>query len=101
MLVTYHQLVIIKFMEKREKSSFHVGYVKGITPFTFVPIWMKPKELDNRPTSLQQFPSRYMKISLNPSLVDELTDQNQPSVETTLSERNPMSLYPTQINRPR
>ena len=38
MLVTHHQLVVVKFMERRVKLSFLIGYAKGITPFTFVPI---------------------------------------------------------------
>ncbi len=41
MLVTNHQLVIIRFSKRRVKASFHVVYVKGIIPFTFSLIWMK------------------------------------------------------------
>lgn len=44
MLVTQIQLVLVNFMERREMLGFHVGYVKGTIPFTFVPFWMKPKE---------------------------------------------------------
>ena len=44
------------------------------------------KVLDNRPVSPQQLPSRNKKLSLNPSLVNKPTDQNQLSVKTTLSE---------------
>ena len=40
--------------------------------------------LDNRPASLRQLPSGYKKLSLNPSLGDESTALNQPSVKTTL-----------------
>ena len=68
------------------KLSFPVGYVKGITPFTFVYLDEAKKVLDNHPASPQRLPSGYRKISLNPSLVVEPTDQNQLSVESTLSE---------------
>ena len=77
--MTHYQLVIVKFMERRVKLSFPVGYVKGIIPFTFFPIWMKPKKCWIIVLLLRS------DFHL-PSLVDKVTDPNQPSVEPTLSE---------------
>ena len=51
---------------------------------------------DNRLTSPQRLPSGYKKLSLNPSLVDEPTDQNQPSVKTTLLESEQYESLPDQ-----
>ena len=67
------------------KISFPARYVKGITPFTFVYLDEAKEVLDNYPASPQQLPSGYKLLFLNPSLVDDLTDQNQLSIKPTLS----------------
>ena len=43
-----------------------------------------------------RLPSGYRRLSLNPSLVDEMTDPNQPSVKPTLSECESHESIPNQ-----
>ena len=72
---------------KKGKVKFPCRLCEGNHPIHLCPYQDEAKKvLDNHPDSPQRLPSGYRKLSINPSLVDELTDQNQPSVEPTLSE---------------
>jgi len=72
---------------KKGKVKFPCRLCEGNHPIHLCPYLDEAKRvLDNHLASSQRLPSDYRKLSLNPSLVDEFTNQNQPSVETTLSE---------------
>ena len=69
------------------KVKFPCRLCEGNHPIHLCPYLDEAKRgLDNCPASPQRLPSSYRKLSLNPSLVDALTDQNQLSVKPTLSE---------------
>lgn len=42
-LLLIHRLVIVRFLGKRVRLGFPVGYAKGFTIVTFSLIWMKPQ----------------------------------------------------------
>ena len=67
------------------KVKFPYRLCEGNHPIHLFPYLDEDKKvLDNCPTSPQRLPSGYMRLSLNPLLVDKLTDPNQPLVKLTL-----------------
>ena len=69
------------------KVKFPCRLCEGNHPIHLCPYLDEAKiVLDNCLLSPQQLPSGYKKLSLNPSLVDELIDKDQSSVKPTLSE---------------
>ena len=69
------------------KVKFPCRLCEGNHPIHLCPYLDEAKEvLDNHPASMQRLPSSYRRLSLNPSLVNELTNSNQLSVKPTLSE---------------
>lgn len=75
-----------KFHGKKGNVKFPCRLCKGNHPIHLCPYLDEAKKvLDNCPASLQRIPSGYKRISLNPSLIDELTKKNQPLVKPTLS----------------
>ena len=76
-----------KFHGKKVKVKFPCRLCEGNHSIHLHPyLDESQKVLDNRPASLQLLPSGYKRLSLNPSLVDEVTDPNQLSIKPTLSE---------------
>jgi len=76
-----------KVHENKGKIKFPCRLCEGNHSIHLCPYLDEAKKvLDNRLSSPQRFPSGYRRLSLNPSLVDELTSQNQSSIKITLSE---------------
>ena len=69
------------------KVKFPCRLCEGNHPIHLCPYLDGAKKvLDNHPASLHRLLSGYKRLSLNPSLVDKVTDPNQPLVKPTLSE---------------
>lgn len=84
-----------KFHGKKGKIKFPCRLCEGNHPIHLCPYLEEAKRvLDNHLASPQRLPSGYRKLSRNPSLVDELTDQNQSSVKPTLFENESYESIP-------
>ena len=72
---------------KKGKVKFPCRLCEGNHPIHLCPCLDEAKKvLDNCIASPQRLPFGYRRLSLNTTLVDKVTDPNQPSVKSTLSE---------------
>ena len=79
------------------KVKFPCRLCEGNHPIHLCPYLGEAKKvLDNHLASPQRLPPGYRRLSLNPSLVDEFTDSNQPSIKPTLSESESYESIPNQ-----
>ena len=86
-----------KFHGNKGKVKFPYRLCEGNHLIHICPYLDEDKKLlDNCPALPQRLSSGYRKLSLNPSLVDELTGQNQPSDKPTLSESESYESIPDQ-----